>query len=240
MGLTTTKSRTTNRKKQAIKTRKPRTVDRDKEHHWREVFLRFQSTGLPFRKFCALENISANTFQYWRRELRNRDEKLGISSAISTGDNRTSVLQEKIDFWLGIINAINSHNGSIRGFCRSHGISSGSLHFWEKRLKSMKLTDGMAKRMPEEQEQRIQFSQVKVLDDTAESNQDEKKREDNDSPLAEVLAPADTSDNPAAEFVEPRSGCRVRIFNGADQSTLSALIAALVTAGPTCDKPSSN
>lgn len=66
---------------------------------WREIFLRFQSRGLPFKKFCELEKISANTFQYWRHELRSRDEALGISS-ISAGDNRPADLQEKIDYWL--------------------------------------------------------------------------------------------------------------------------------------------
>jgi hypothetical protein len=34
---------------------------------------------------------------------------------------------------------------------------------------------------------------------------------------------------PAAELIDPRSGCRVRIFNGADRSTLTALVSALAT-----------
>jgi transposase-like protein len=144
--------------------RKPRTVDKKKERHWREVFVKFRRSELPFREFCARENISPNTFQYWRRELRKRDELRGITSAISKGDNRPSKLQQNIDYWLGIINEINEFEGSTRSYCRTRDIRSGSLHFWEKRLKEMKLTNGVRK---DKQTSRSLFVPVRILDDCA-------------------------------------------------------------------------
>jgi len=184
---------------------------------------------LPFKKFCELEKISANTFQYWRRELRNRDESRGVASLISTGDNRPSDLQEKIDYWLGVIDSINSHKGSIRQFCCSHGIASGSLHFWEKRLKSLKLTKGITRKAPEEPNQGIQFSPVTVLDDSPSLAPDESRNDDKSAgSMAPALDLTPSSARPlAAEIVEPRSGYRVQIFNGADQPTLLALMSAL-------------
>jgi transposase-like protein len=149
----------------AGRARKPRTVDKEKERHWREVFVRFQRSELPFREFCARENISPNTFQYWRRELRKRDELHGITSVISKGDNRPSKLQQNIDYWLAIINEINVFEGSINGYCRTRGISSGSLHFWEKRLKEMKLTNGVRK---DKQTPGAMFVPVRILGDCAQ------------------------------------------------------------------------
>jgi hypothetical protein len=144
---------------------KPRAVDKEKESDWRKVFARFNRSELPFRKFCAQENISPNTFQYWRRELRKRDEARGITSTISKGDNRPSNLQQNIDYWLGIINEINAYEGSVRSYCRSHSIASGSLHFWEKRLKAMKLTTGVRK---DEQPSDSVFVPVRILDDCSQ------------------------------------------------------------------------
>ncbi|HEY9683392.1 MAG TPA: hypothetical protein V6C86_17570 [Oculatellaceae cyanobacterium] len=141
---------------------KPRAVNEEKERKWRSVFDRFHRSTLPFKKFCAQENISPNTFQYWRRELRKRDETRGITSMIFKGDNRPSNLQQNVDYWLEIIKAVNAHNGSVRSYCRIHGIASGSLHFWEKRLKEMKLTKGICKERPVSNSQ---FVPVQVLDD---------------------------------------------------------------------------
>ncbi len=143
---------------------KPRAVNEDKEKYWRQVFALFYKSELPFKKFCAQEKLSPNTFQYWRRELRKRDDARGITSLISQGDNRPSNLQQNIDFWLGIINDINACEGSVRSFCSSHGISSGNLHFWEKRLKDMKLTKGVRK---DEQPHTSRFVPVRILDDTS-------------------------------------------------------------------------
>jgi transposase-like protein len=70
-------------------------LDLDKEERWRSVFERFRETQLPFREFCERENINPNTFQYWRRELRKRDEARGVNSKIKKGDNRPSQMDEK-------------------------------------------------------------------------------------------------------------------------------------------------
>jgi hypothetical protein len=166
MQLTAAKSnRRKDQKKQSGKMRKPREVDPEKEQRWRQVFLRFQASGLPFKKFCSQENISANTFQYWRRELQHRDQERGLDSTIKKGDNRPSKMQERITFWLGVINEINVHPGSIRGYCRSRGISSGSLHFWEKKLKSMKLSDGIERQSSNKKKQNVHFALVNVAED---------------------------------------------------------------------------
>jgi transposase-like protein len=144
---------------------KPRAVDKEKESHWRKVFARFNRSELPFRKFCVQENISPNTFQYWRRELRKRDEARGITSTITKGDNRPSNLQQNVDYWLGIINEINAYEGSVRSYCHSHSIASGTLHFWEKRLRDMKLTKGVRKH---EQKSDSVFVPVRILDDCSQ------------------------------------------------------------------------
>lgn len=160
-----------NAKHQATKkARKPRIIDESKEQHWREVFARFQRSELPFKKFCVQENISPNTFQYWRRELRKRDEDRGITSSISKGDNRRSKLQENIDYWLAIIEDINAYEGSVRSYCRSRGVTSGNLHFWEKRLKEMKLTNGVRK---DNKSRTSQFVPVRILDDAVAATESE-------------------------------------------------------------------
>jgi transposase-like protein len=137
-------------------------MNEEKERHWRDVFVSFQKSELPFKEFCAREKISPNTFQYWRRELRKRDEARGITSAITKGDNRPSKLQQNIDYWLGIINEINAYDGSVASFCRSRDIASGSLHFWEKRLREMKLTKGVRK---DKQTPGSLFVPVQILED---------------------------------------------------------------------------
>jgi transposase-like protein len=143
---------------------KPRAVNEEKETEWRRVFERFRRSELPFKKFCARENISPNTFQYWRRQLRTRDEARGVSSTICKGDNRPSNLQQNINYWLGIISEINAHEGSVRSYCRSRGIASGSLHAWEKRLREMNLTNGIQKGT-REQTPSPRFVPVQILDD---------------------------------------------------------------------------
>lgn len=121
--------------------RKARKVDPDKEKYWRDVFKRFQTTGLPFKKFCADEKISSNTFQYWRAELRRRDQKAGKASEILKGENRPSDLANKFSYWTQIIQDLRAYDGSARGFCKERGISKSSLHYWTTRLKKMRTAD---------------------------------------------------------------------------------------------------
>lgn len=122
-----------------------RRIDMEKEQFWRAVFHRFQGTGLPFRKFCEMEGLSPHNFQSWRKKLRERDEGRGIPTTISKGDNRAPRTAEKAAYWLAMIDDANAYNGSIRSFCKERGISSGSLHHWEQRLKRSGLTAGVRK-----------------------------------------------------------------------------------------------
>jgi hypothetical protein len=114
--------------------RKARKVDPEKENYWRDVFKRFQKSGLPFKKFCVAEKLSPNTFQYWRAELRARDQQRGKVSEISKGENRPSDWANKIKYWTQIIEDLQAYTGSARSFCQERGISSGNLHYWTTRL----------------------------------------------------------------------------------------------------------
>ncbi len=120
-----------------------RTIDPEREKYWRLILKKFVESQLPFKKFCELERISPNTFQYWRRELRMRDEARGVTPTITKGDNRSSnERKKKVKFWLNVINELNSYSGSVNQFCREKGISSGNLWHWEKKLVAQGLTQG--------------------------------------------------------------------------------------------------
>lgn len=125
--------------------RKPRKIDFEKEQYWRTVLHHFQNSGLPFKKFCQQEKLSPNTFQYWRKVLRDRDADRGITSTIRKGDNRPSKTDEKTAYWLGVIDDANCFAGSLNEFCRQRSISSGSLYHWEARLQKAGLTAGLWK-----------------------------------------------------------------------------------------------
>jgi hypothetical protein len=99
------------------------------------MFGKFVRSALPFKKFCEIEKISPNTFQYWRKELRKRDEERGVASKITKGDNRPSEFNDQVRHWREVLAALNEFEGSDREFCRNHGIPSGSLHYWRAKLK---------------------------------------------------------------------------------------------------------
>ena len=46
-------------------------VDLEKTRSWRKRFQRFERSGLTIADFCAMENVTAANFQYWRRRLAN-------------------------------------------------------------------------------------------------------------------------------------------------------------------------
>ncbi len=121
--------------------RKARKVDPEKEKYWRDVFKRFQKSGLPFKKFCVAEKLSPNTFQYWRAELRTRDQERGKISEVSKGENRPSDLADKFKYWKQIIEDLRAYTGSARSFCQERGISSGNLHYWTTRLNNTRTSD---------------------------------------------------------------------------------------------------
>ncbi len=123
--------------------RRSRTIDPEKEKYWRLVLKKFVESELPFKKFCELERISPNTFQYWRRELRLRDEARGSKPTITKGDNRPdNERQKKVNFWLNVIDELNSYSGGVNQYCREKGISSGNLWHWERKLVAQGLTEG--------------------------------------------------------------------------------------------------
>lgn len=157
--------------------RRRRKVDPEKERHWRNLLKRFQKSGQPFKTFCASENISPNTFQYWRRELRRRDEEQGRISAISKGDNRPTRLHEQIRHWTRIIEEIKAYSGSVRSFCETRGISSGNLHYWKKRLKDMKLLDGSPQST--KRPAHVNFVPVRVTNSDEERKREGRRAESN-------------------------------------------------------------
>lgn len=142
--------------------------DPEKEKHWRSLLGKFHLSGLPFRKFCAEEKISPNTFQLWRRILREKDEALGVASKISKGQNKSpevkaKELKEKIDYWLHVIDDANSNPCSLYEYCRSHNVPSGSLYHWEKRLLKMGLTQGLRHHKEPPVEKKM-FAQVSIVE----------------------------------------------------------------------------
>lgn len=52
--------------------------DAAKEKFWRVAFVRHQDSGLSIKEFCARENLNTNTFQYWKKEIANRDEACAL------------------------------------------------------------------------------------------------------------------------------------------------------------------
>lgn len=113
------------------------TVDPEREAHWRRILERFRKSGEPFRKFCSRENLSPNTFQAWRKKLRLRDEAEGKISTIKKGENRPSTLNESLAYWKAVLQAMQAYPGSANMFCREHRISSGTLHYWRKRIEEL-------------------------------------------------------------------------------------------------------
>lgn len=121
--------------------RKKRVLDVEKERFWRKLFARFVKSKLPFRQFCKIEKISPNTFQYWRKELRKRDEERGVTSKITKGENNSSKFTENVKHWRQVLAALDEFEGSDREFCRKYLISSGSLHYWRSKLNLLEDTD---------------------------------------------------------------------------------------------------
>ena len=117
--------------------RKPRSIDLQKERKWRKILLEFQASGLPFKTFCTSRGLSPNTFQYWRKRLRERDEARGVQSTVKKGNNRPSDFEAKAEYWRSMLDALSKFAGSQREFCRQNGIATGSLDQWRKRLNKL-------------------------------------------------------------------------------------------------------
>ncbi len=199
--------------------RRKSTIDPEKEKYWRDLFARFHKSGKPFRKFCEDEGVSPNTFQYWRKELRQRDEERGKVSAIRKGDNRPSQVDENLEYWGKILEDIQAYPGSVNSFCKKYGISSGNLHYWKMRLadqgKEPKLSPATnaVVRLPESKIQNGHFVELHVVPQ-------------NDAEEKASLPKPEMKTDKSADFIEVviPGGCAVRITHDSDLTLLSRLL----------------
>ncbi len=51
----------------------------EKEAYWRGQFARQSASGLSIRSWCRENGVSEPTYYVWRRELRKRDHKRGLT-----------------------------------------------------------------------------------------------------------------------------------------------------------------
>ena len=52
-----------------------------KKAFWRGVVGRFAKCGLTIRRFCAQERVSEPAFYFWRRVIRERDQRQPVAPA---------------------------------------------------------------------------------------------------------------------------------------------------------------
>ncbi len=80
---------------------------REETNQVRQVFRRDNDLNLDQQSFeepkeqTTREKISPNTFQYWRKKLRELAEAKGLTSTIRKGENRPSNEQEKLNYCFG-------------------------------------------------------------------------------------------------------------------------------------------
>jgi transposase len=53
------------------------------EREWRERVASWTKSGLTVRDFCLRHGVTATSFHYWRRELRQRDTASSSRSALA-------------------------------------------------------------------------------------------------------------------------------------------------------------
>lgn len=56
--------------------------DLAKERHWRAVLKRQAASGLNVRAFCQREQIAESAFHFWRRTIRERDDRAKPASPV--------------------------------------------------------------------------------------------------------------------------------------------------------------
>ena len=61
-----------------------------RERQWRERVSSWTKSGLTVRDFCLRQGVTATSFHYWRRELRQRDA-VSSSRPVSALDRPTFV-----------------------------------------------------------------------------------------------------------------------------------------------------
>lgn len=47
-------------------------LDSQKMQQWKERFKKFRSSGMTVEQFCSNEQVSANTFYYWKKRVDGR------------------------------------------------------------------------------------------------------------------------------------------------------------------------
>ena len=57
--------------------------DPDRERMWRERVLAWGASGLSIRAYCDQHQLTETTFQYWRRELREREVASSVRPSVS-------------------------------------------------------------------------------------------------------------------------------------------------------------
>jgi transposase-like protein len=86
------------------------TRDEGKEKFWMRKLFEHASSGISISEFCRRENISANSFNSWRRELLIREREraasgLGTPSQLPTfpdkvKDSRGRTIPNRVSKWL--------------------------------------------------------------------------------------------------------------------------------------------
>ena len=58
--------------------------DPKRERFWRNTVSAWGSSGLPVREFCDRRGVTRTAFDYWRKELRRRDDERAIAPPTPT------------------------------------------------------------------------------------------------------------------------------------------------------------
>jgi hypothetical protein len=58
--------------------------DPKRERFWRDAVSAWQASGLAVRDFCDRRGITRTAFDYWRKELRRRDDERSVGPSAPT------------------------------------------------------------------------------------------------------------------------------------------------------------
>jgi hypothetical protein len=148
-------------------------------------------------------------------------------------DHSSSRDPEKEEYWREKLRNWRSSGLSQADFCRKEGLNQNSFSSWKKIIAKRDIEQApRAKEVGDRAKQQRLAASPKLAKKPmfVKLGFDSHAEADGGGNL--VAAKADREGLPdgqllAAELLDPRSGLRVRVFNGADRSTLSALVASL-------------
>lgn len=135
----------------------------------------------------------------------------------------------KEEFWRDILKQFGKSKKSQAAFCRERGLSENTFSYWKSVISGR---DAEAARSIKAGRSR---PPVVVQSDAPVTPQPGFMRFAVSDLAAESCAPTAPSMQPetppgiAAELIDASNGRRVRIFNGADQATVAALLSALTS-----------